>query len=84
MRDEFALQVIGESAVREVAYSALVLCEPEPAGVTREGVLAGDEEMLEAWRRRMDWDWGDEGKAAKGVKGKPGSKLGGSRKRKDG
>ncbi|MCZ6599126.1 MAG: FecR domain-containing protein, partial [Planctomycetota bacterium] len=61
------------ATVREAAFTALLACEPPPAGVTRAGVLAGDQGMLAAWRGEMDWDWGDP--YSKGGQGKLDGKL---------
>ena len=42
-------------AGRERVTTRLEELVPRPGGVTREGVLAGDERMRELWRRRFSW-----------------------------
>ena len=44
-------------AVRDMAYDRLARLSPPPVGVTRDGVLAGDESMRKSWRKALGWSW---------------------------
>lgn len=48
-------RVNGEDRVR--VYEKLAAYSPPPAGVTREGVLQLNQEMLEIWRQELEWSW---------------------------
>ena len=43
-----------EGPARERVYERLAALVPPPAGVTREGVLALEERMLDRWRWELD------------------------------
>jgi hypothetical protein len=45
------------AAVREAVYESLARTWPQPAGVTREGILSGDERMRASWREIVQRDW---------------------------
>lgn len=48
-------RVGGEDRVR--VYEKMAAYSPPPAGVTREGVLRLDPDMLETWRHELEWGW---------------------------
>jgi len=43
---------------RVQVYEKIASFVPPPPGVTREGVLQLNQEMLEKWRDHLEWDWG--------------------------
>jgi len=45
----------GEDRAR--VYDKMALLSPPPAGVTREGVLALNQQMLDAWREELERTW---------------------------
>jgi hypothetical protein len=45
---------------RERVYGRLAALYPEPEGVTMEGMLALDRQMLERWRKDLHPSWADE------------------------
>ncbi|HET9478445.1 MAG TPA: hypothetical protein VFO72_03830, partial [Pyrinomonadaceae bacterium] len=49
-------------AERVRVYEALTKFVPPPAGVTREGVLQLNKEMLERWKVELEASWGWRGK----------------------
>ena len=53
-------RVDGEDRAR--VYDKMAVMAPPPAGVTREGVLALDQKMLEAWRDELELTWMGVGK----------------------
>ncbi len=48
-------RVDGEDRAR--VYDKMAVMAPPPAGVTREGVLALDQKMLDAWRDELELTW---------------------------
>jgi hypothetical protein len=54
-------RVDGEDRAR--VYDRMAALAPPPAGVTREGVLALDQKMLDAWRDSLENTWMGVGKA---------------------
>jgi hypothetical protein len=48
-------RVSGEDRVR--VYEKMAAYSPPPAGVTREGVLQLNPDMLEAWKLELEWGW---------------------------
>jgi hypothetical protein len=48
-------RVGGEDRVR--VYEKMAAYSPPPAGVTREGVLRLDPDMLETWKHELEWSW---------------------------
>ena len=56
-------RVDGDDRAR--VYDRMVAFVPPPAGVTREGVLALDEKMLDAWRETLQTTWNFAGKGVK-------------------
>jgi hypothetical protein len=44
---------------RELVYNRLAALVPPPAGVTREGVLKLDQQMLEAWKEQLEYRWSE-------------------------
>jgi FecR protein/Putative zinc-finger len=48
-------RVNGEDRVR--VYEKMAAYAPPPQGVTREGVLQLNQEMLETWRHELEWSW---------------------------
>jgi hypothetical protein len=50
------------AADRPVVYAALTAVLPAPAGVTREGMLALDRQMVERWRADLYPTWSAEGR----------------------
>jgi hypothetical protein len=44
-------------ADRELVYDRLALLVPPPAGVTRQGVLALNQQMLDAWKEHLESRW---------------------------
>src|SRR5215213_2698448 len=53
-------RVDGEDRAR--VYDRMAVFVPPPAGVTREGVLALDQKMLDAWRETLQTTWNFAGK----------------------
>ena len=53
-------RVDGEDRAR--VYDKMASLAPPPAGVTREGVLALDQKMLDAWRNELELTWMGVGK----------------------
>ena len=53
-------RVEGEDRAR--VYDKMAVLAPPPAGVTREGVLALDQKMLDAWRDELELTWMGVGK----------------------
>jgi hypothetical protein len=53
-------RVDGEDRAR--VYDRMAALAPPPAGVTREGVLALDQQMLDAWRNGLEMTWMGVGK----------------------
>ena len=53
----------GEDRVR--VYEKLAAFAPPPPGVTREGVLRLDQQMLETWKNELELSWNSGG--GKGV-----------------
>src|SRR6185295_1910090 len=49
---------------REQVYERLAVLSPPPAGVTREGVLRLDQEMLDIWKGNLENSWGNSNKFA--------------------
>ena len=54
------VRVDGEDRAR--VYDTMAALSPPPAGVTREGVLALDQNMLDAWRDELERTWMGVGK----------------------
>ena len=48
-------RVNGDDRVR--VYEKMAAYSPPPPGVTREGVLQLNQEMLETWRHELEWSW---------------------------
>ena len=48
-------RVQGDQRIR--VYDKMVSLVPPPAGVTRDGVLQLNQDMLETWRNRLEMDW---------------------------
>ena len=48
-------RVSGEDRVR--VYEKMAAYSPPPQGVTREGVLQLNHDMLETWRHELEWSW---------------------------
>ncbi len=46
---------------RERVYERLAQMKPPPAGVTREGILQLDEQMLQLWKDNLERAWGGPG-----------------------
>lgn len=46
-----------EGAERGRVYDRMSALIPPPQGVTREGVLRLDKEMLDLWKKGMEWAW---------------------------
>jgi FecR protein len=44
---------------RALIYERMVELVPAPAGVTREGVIALEPQMLETWKEKLEASWGD-------------------------
>ena len=44
---------------RVLVYERMAELVPPPPGVTREGVLALDQRMLDSWKDRLESSWGD-------------------------
>ena len=44
-------------ADRELVYERLAVLVPPPRGVTREGVLKLDQQMLDAWKEKLEARW---------------------------
>lgn len=47
------------SAERPLVYDRLAKLVPPPAGVTREGILKLNQQMLDAWREQLEFRWSD-------------------------
>jgi len=50
-------RVSGED--RSLVYDRLANLVPPPPGVTREGVLQLNQQMLDAWKEQLEYRWGD-------------------------
>jgi len=50
-------RVAGED--RALVYNRLAALVPPPSGVTREGVMKLDQQMLDAWKERLEYRWSD-------------------------
>ena len=50
-------RVNGDDRAR--VYERMVELVPPPRGVTREGVLALDQQMLDAWKDKLEFSWSD-------------------------
>ncbi len=50
-------RVSGED--RLLVYDRLARLVPPPPGVTREGVLQLNQQMLDAWKEQLEYRWGD-------------------------
>src|SRR5207237_1509760 len=50
-------RVSGED--RALVYDRLAALVPPPAGVTREGVLKLNQQMLDAWKEQLEYRWSD-------------------------
>jgi len=50
-------RVSGED--RSLVYDRLAKLVPPPPGVTREGVLQLNQQMLDAWKEQLEYRWGD-------------------------
>lgn len=50
-------RVNGDDRVR--VYERMVELVPPPQGVTREGVLALDQQMLDSWKYKLEFSWSD-------------------------
>ena len=48
-------RVSGDDRVR--VYEKMAAYSPPPEGVTREGVLQLNRDMLEAWKQELEWNW---------------------------
>ena len=48
-----------EGAERALVYDRMVELVPPPAGVTREGVLALNQQMLDTWKDNLESSWSD-------------------------
>ncbi len=44
---------------RNAVYDRLASLVPPPKGVTREGVLQLNQQMLDAWKEQLEYRWGD-------------------------
>ncbi len=44
---------------RALVYDRLASLVPPPSGVTREGVLKLDQQMLDAWKEELEYRWND-------------------------
>ena len=44
---------------RALVYERMVELAPPPEGVTREGVLTLDQQMLDAWKDKLATSWSD-------------------------
>lgn len=47
-----------EGKERVKVYEKIASFVPPPPGVTRDGVLLLNQEMLKKWRTHLEWDWG--------------------------
>ena len=47
------------SAERPLVYDRLAKLAPPPPGVTREGVLKLNQQMLDAWKEQLEFRWAD-------------------------
>jgi hypothetical protein len=47
------------SAERRLVYDRLAKLVPPPPGVTREGVLKLNQQMLDAWKEQLEFRWSD-------------------------
>jgi hypothetical protein len=50
-------RVAGED--RALVYNRLAALVPPPSGVTREGVMKLDQQMLDAWKEQLEYRWSD-------------------------
>jgi len=48
-----------EGADRALVYGRMAELAPPPAGVTREGVLVLNQQMLDTWKDNLESSWGD-------------------------
>ncbi len=48
-----------EGVDRARVYDRMIELTPIPQGVTREGVLALDQQMLDSWKDKLELSWGD-------------------------
>jgi len=46
-----------EGAERALVYGRMAELAPPPAGVTREGVLALNQQMLDSWKDNLETSW---------------------------
>ena len=44
---------------RALVYDRLAMLVPPPSGVTREGVLKLNQQMLDAWKEKLEYRWND-------------------------
>jgi hypothetical protein len=56
-----------EPAARAKIYDKLAAFVPPPKGVTREGILELDEQMLEAWKVELEENWVGQTPVTKGI-----------------
>ncbi|MDQ3667079.1 MAG: FecR domain-containing protein [Acidobacteriota bacterium] len=54
-----------EGTDRSLVYERLVALSSPPAGVTRDGVLQLDEEMLKAWKTTLESSWSNDSRLRK-------------------
>jgi FecR protein/Putative zinc-finger len=54
-----------EGADRSAVYERLAELSPPPAGVTRDGVLQLDDQMLKQWKSALESNWGNNSKFRK-------------------
>jgi hypothetical protein len=54
-----------EGADRSLGYERLAVLGPPPPGVTRDGVLQLDDQMLKAWKAGLESTWSNESKLKK-------------------
>jgi hypothetical protein len=59
-------RVDGDDRVR--VYQRMVELAPPPGGVTREGVLSLNQQMLSSWKEKLESSWGDSSPAMKALK----------------
>jgi hypothetical protein len=54
-----------EGADRALVYERLAALSPPPAGVTRDGVLQLDDQMLKGWKASLESNWSNDSKLRK-------------------
>ena len=52
---------------RELVYERMATCVPPPDGVTRDGVLRLNEQMLQLWKDKLEKSWSGDSGLRKGL-----------------